>query len=262
MQQQADDKYFYISGLLAFIVFFLFIASFFYVLFSPHITKTYGMHKEKFVSISLEDIPKPKVIKTQKKQIKEPEKKIVEQPKPEVKQKTKPKRKQVDAISQNVDVDSLFSNVWTKKVNNKTKKKKNKDIKRIQEIDKKLSSIVNNMDKKLVGTKQVHKKTHTKAAKAGSTGEEVNKYLAKIHAIVYDHFYPPANSQGNVIKAVIVLSPFGKVIDFRVLNYSASSALNKEADRIFSRLKNVIFPVNPNNEKTRVIIVLKPEQKE
>ncbi|NPA66247.1 MAG: TonB C-terminal domain-containing protein, partial [Epsilonproteobacteria bacterium] len=259
MQHQADDKYFFISGILALTIFFLFVASFFYVLFSPNITKTYGMQKEKFVSISLEDIPKPKEHKTQKKQIKKTEEKVVEKPKPQVTKKEK--RKQVDAISQNVDVDSLFSNVWTKKVNKKTKKR-DKDIKRIQEIDKKLDSIVKNIDKKLDGSKRIVKKTHTKETKAGSTGEEVNKYLAKIYAIVYDHFYPPANSQGNVIKAVIELSPFGKVIDFRILNYSASSALNQEADRIFTRLKNVIFPASPDNKTRRIIIKLIPEEKE
>ncbi len=260
MQLQADGyKYFFISGVLSLLLFFLFIVSFFYLLFSPHITKTYGMKKEKFVSISLEDIPKPKVTKTQKKQIKKTEQKVT---KPKKTSSSKLKRKKIDAVAQNVDVGSLFSDVWTKKINTKVKKQKRTDLKRIQEIDKKLGSITNKIDKKLTESKQKIQKSHTKELKAGSTGEEVNKYLAKIHAIVYDHFYPPSNSQGNVIKAVIELSPLGKVVDFRILNYSTNQALNKEADAIFQRLKNVIFPVNPGNEKARVIIVLKPEQKE
>ena len=64
------------------------------------------------------------------------------------------------------------------------------------------------------------------------------------------------------MRAVIELSPLGKVLDFRILDYSASDALNKEADKIKSRIQNIIFPKNPDNETARVLVVLKPEAKE
>lgn len=89
-----------------------------------------------------------------------------------------------------------------------------------------------------------------------STATEVNEYLAKIQALVYEHFYPPKNSQGNSVTALIELSPLGKVIDFRILVYSDSDALNRECDKIKERLSNILFPINPNNSSGRYKITL------
>jgi protein TonB len=74
-----------------------------------------------------------------------------------------------------------------------------------------------------------------------SSGSEVNEYLAKIQAIVYQHFNVPPNTQGQSAKAVIELDALGRMTDFRVLSYSSSEALNKEVDKIKERLKNVVF---------------------
>ena len=89
-----------------------------------------------------------------------------------------------------------------------------------------------------------------------SSASEVNEYLSKINSIVYRHFYPPMNSQGHSVKAIIELDLYGKVIDFRILNYSANQYLNEECDKIKTRLMGVIFPQNPHNRSSRTIIVL------
>lgn len=95
-----------------------------------------------------------------------------------------------------------------------------------------------------------------KEQKAASTAQEVNEYLAKIQAIVYQYFHVPANTQGHSVKSVIELNALGKMIDFRILNYSQSSALNAEVDKIKERLKNVVFPVNPQNRSSRTVVIL------
>ncbi|RLA70493.1 MAG: hypothetical protein DRG30_09210, partial [Epsilonproteobacteria bacterium] len=89
-----------------------------------------------------------------------------------------------------------------------------------------------------------------------STANEVNEYLAKINALVYQHFNPPQNSQGNSVKAVIELSAIGKVLDFRILSYSSSNSLNQESDKVKESLKRVVFPVNPENKSSRTIVIL------
>jgi len=66
----------------------------------------------------------------------------------------------------------------------------------------------------------------------------------------------PPNSAGNSVKTVIELDPLGHMTDFRILNYSANEALNSEADKIKDRLKNVVFPKNPQNRSSRTIVVL------
>jgi outer membrane biosynthesis protein TonB len=244
-----NSKYFIIGGIISFLFFFIILGAFFYMMFYVNSTKTYGLKKDKFISISLKDIKtKPRI---DKKKSSKKQKKV----------KKKILRKKIDTINEDLDVDSLFDNVWTKKISTKKRKKK-VDAKRIQEIEKsldldsKLSDISkNNSDKK---TSQNAKTENEKT----SSGEEVNKYLAKIHAIVYDYFYPPANSEGNVVVAVLELSALGKVTDFRILNYSGNEALNDEVDKIKQRIKNVIFPKNPQNKSQRIIIKLIPEDKE
>lgn len=160
-----------------------------------------------------------------------------------------------DAPSENVDVNDLFSDVWTKKI--VPKKKKEIDSKRLMQIQNKIKKVktnsVQSISEKVNNLENVES---DKDAKTASTGSEVNEYLAKIQAIVYQYFNVPPNSEGNSVKAVIELNALGKVLDFRVLKYSSSSTLNDEVDKIKNRLKNVVFPVNPQNRSTRTVVIL------
>jgi len=106
--------------------------------------------------------------------------------------------------------------------------------KRIQDIAKKLKPTdtknVNSLSEKI---ERLDLKESDKNTQQASTANEVNEYLAKIQAIVYQYFKVPPNSEGHSVKTVIELDPFGHMMDFRILNYSANEALNAEADNIF-----------------------------
>ena len=102
----------------------------------------------------------------------------------------------------------------------------------------------------------INTKEMSDEASSESKAFEVNEYLAKIQALVYKYFYPPANSQGNTVKAVITLSAIGKVQDFRILNYSVNKSLNDECDKVKNRLLNVVFPKNPQHVSGTYTIIL------
>ena len=127
----------------------------------------------------------------------------------------------------------------------------------MQEIGKQSKKIdknsVKEVLKKTINSNAVEKSDNSQKI---STANVVNEYLAKIQALVYDNFIPPQNSQGHSVRAVIELSSIGKVMDFRILNYSANSSLNNECDKIKERLMGVLFPANPENRSGSYIIML------
>ena len=206
------------------------------MIFQVQDIKTYGFKKKSYISVSLTTTPKKKSIA-----------KIA----PSVK---KIATTRASSSSKGIDVNNLFSNVWTQKIQNKVKRRK-VNSKRISEIQKQIKLQKNNEVKPLVKTdEQLEKKN--KSINAESSANEVNEYLAKIQAIVYKHFNVPPNTEGNRVKTLITLDPFGKMLDFKVLTYSASKALNNEVDRIKERLKNVVFPMNPSGKTTTTIVTL------
>jgi periplasmic protein TonB len=213
------------------------------MLFSASKITSYALQKDKFISVSIE-IPKTNT-KRAKKSLKPTEESHVA---------TKPKE---------VDIGNLFSKVWTKDINKKQEEEKKFDNKRMLEIQKKLET---KEDKKVESVlEKVNQidadKIDDKDSKT-SSAQEVNEYLAKIQATVYKHFYPPKNSEGNTVQAVIELSALGKVLDFRILTYSSNQALNQEADKIKDRLMGVLFPVNPDNKPSSTIVNIISEKSE
>ena len=226
-----NSRYFYIGGFFSLLLFSAFITLFFMMLFQSAKVKSYALHKNNFISISLANIQTDKAITH--KPTAHPQKKV---------------SKPVDIPSENIDVNNLFSDVWTKKI---TKKKpKPQDVKRLAQLRQQVPlSQVNEVPVK-----------ETKEETASSNAQEVNEYLAKIQAIVYEHFYVPQNSQGNSVKAVIELNSIGELIDFRILTYSANDALNEEADKIKQRLLHVLFPVNVHNKSTKTVVILRSKE--
>lgn len=200
--------------------------------------KTYALTKNNYISISL-DVPKIKPIKSKK--IK----------------KSSLVSNINDDMGENIDINNLFSDVWTKKISTKKKAIKKEDRRRLLDIQKKIktqeknninsiSKVVNNIDD--IDTRQ--------ESDENSAAKEVNEYLAKIQAIVYRYFRVPANTEGNSVKSVIELNALGKVMDFRILSYSNNSALNEEADNIKARIMDVIFPIHPQNIPTKTVVIL------
>jgi len=233
------NHYFYISGFISLTLFTFFLLLAVYMMLSLKDVKQFALKKDNYISIS---ITTPKVeSKSAKKSVLKPVIKQIETP---LKQKE-------------VNLDNLFSDVWTKSIK-KTKKEPPKiDKRRLQAISKKIKKTQTNkiesISKKLQDMKS---KTLDDKPKKISTANEVNEYFAKIQAIVYNNFYPPQNSQGHTVRAVIMLSPIGKVLDFRILNYSANSEFNSECDKIKDRLSSVIFPVSPDNKSGSYTIML------
>ena len=204
---------------------------------SQHI---FAMKKDKFISVSIDIAPSKSVKRKSSSQSKS-----VTQAAP--------------TVSEDVDVNDLFSDVWTKKI--VKPKPKAQHNRRLDTLTKKIQTTQQNdvipVSEKL---SEIQENQKDAQAKSPSTATEVNEYLAKIQAIVYEHFHVPANTQGSSVKAVIELNALGKMLDFRILNYSSNDALNKEADRIKERLRGVIFPLNPNHTTSRTIVILKSKE--
>ena len=234
-----DNFYFYISGLISLSLFTFFLLLSIYMMMSLDVVKQFALKKDNYISIS---ISTPKIdSKSDKKSV----------------SKTALKQKDTVLKQKEVDLDNLFSDVWTKSIKRKNKEPEKVDKRRLQAITKKIKKTQNNqiesISKKVQNSQS---KTTDNKPKKTSSAQEVNEYFAKIQALVYDHFYPPQNSQGHTVRAVIMLSSIGKVLDFRVLNYSANEELNKECDKIKDRLISVIFPINPDNKSGNYTIIL------
>jgi len=196
--------------------------------------KTYGLQKKNYVSVS---IVMPQTKHTQ------------------VRKKAAPKKASSEAkVSEDIDVNDLFSDVWTPDV--KKVKKKKDNSKRLKDISKKVKTLKKESKSRLSEKLKKLESSDSKEQLSASAADEVNEYLAKIQAIVYEHFHVPPNTEGESVEIVIELDPLGKMKDFRILRYSQSEALNAEADRIKDRLRNVIFPKNPQNRSSRTRVVL------
>ena len=196
------------------------------MMFSKEKVKVYALKKDNFISVSFE-MPKKEEVK---KSITKP---IVETTTP--------------VESKEINVNNLFSDVWTKKI------KPKKIVPKKKKINKRLQEVLNKTEIAKVKKFELKPK---EVKKIVSSGNEVNEYRAKIQAIVYENFNPPANSQGNTVIALIYLGAMGKVDDFRVLRYSENQLLNEECDRLKEKLKNKLFPKNPDNRSGNYKIIL------
>jgi len=238
-----DNQYFYISGFLSFALFSFFLAIVLFMIMNSDKSKIFALEKDNYISVSI-DMSIKKAKQTIKNLPKTPIKETNVQTKPE-----------------DINIDSLFSDVWTQKIKPRKKEVKKIDNRRLQEISKKTKIVKENKVESVSDLfKNINTKDSSDEASSESKAFEVNEYLAKIQALVYEHFYPPASSEGNTVKAVITLSAIGKVQDFRILNYSANEALNTECDRIKLRLLNVVFPKNPDNKSGTYTITLTAQE--
>jgi periplasmic protein TonB len=229
-----NDSYFLLSGLISLALFVIVLSLFFLMMFSASKINTYALKKDDFISVSLEIVNVP-MKKVKKEVIEVKEETIVE----EVKE---------------VDIGNLFSEIWTKDITIEKKIQK-VDNKRLELIQKQIKTSKNNVAQKQEEIINNNDATVTDTeSQKNSTANEVNEYLAKIQAIVYKYFEPPANSQGHTVQAVIELSAIGKVQDFRILAYSSNQALNSECDKIKSRLLGVLFPENPEGITSTTIV--------
>ncbi|MDD2448306.1 MAG: TonB C-terminal domain-containing protein [Sulfurimonas sp.] len=236
----SNNTYFYTSGLISISLFSFFFFLIIQTLFSNSKIDAYALKKDNYISISLE---MPKVQKSTKATPQKQEEQVT------------------PVESKEINIDELFSDVWTKDVKKIKPKEKKVENKRLQEIAKKSKVIDQNItsksSQKVLANDMVK---NSEDSKKDSSADAVNEYFAKIQALVYQNFFPPSNSEGYSVKAVIELNSIGKVMDFRILTYSANGALNEECDKIKDRLLGVLFPMNPQNKSGNYTIVLKAKE--
>lgn len=242
---------FYASGVFSLAFFFLFLSLFAYMMFGDSKQEHFALKKDNFISVSID------LATTSSKNSQDTVDKTVELP-----QNTSEVNEELSEDVQDVDVGDLFNQVWTKDITKeKVKEKKPEDKKRFQEIQKRLKKSEKkeqvSVTKKL---QELAQESESSSKSSTSSGDVVNEFRAKLQALVYQHFHPPQNSQGHSVRAVIKLSASGKVLDFRILNYSANQALNNECDNIKIRLMKVQFPSHPDNVSGNYIIILKAEE--
>ncbi|MGE4396722.1 MAG: TonB C-terminal domain-containing protein [Sulfurimonas sp.] len=247
------NSYFYVSGAISLSLFLFFSILFLLFITSSKEIKSFAMKKENYISISM-DVPK---IESSAKKTKEAPVKKEQEIEPVVKEESK--LNSTTEVQKKVrSVEELFSDVWTQDIKKTQEVKKPQTDKRVlDEIQRKIQKADVNRAESISQKIQSldTPKTDDESSKS-STATEVNEYLAKIQALVYEQFYPPKNSQGNAVTAVIELSAMGKVIDFRILAYSDNEALNRECDKIKERLSSILFPKNPDNSSGRYKITL------
>jgi len=238
-----NKQYFIGSGLVALVIFFMAGSLFIYILFFSRKISTYALTKNKAISVSI-ILPKKKVHGNAKKRSINPTAHVINSLKPQP------------------SIQSLFSNVWTKSLHTKrTKSDKKLDNKIIQALSKKLSLNKNKTNLKLMHqTVVIHKAVNNNKALTTSSGQKVNKYKAKITAIVYNHFIPPANTQGQTAQVLLRLGANGMLLSYKVLVYSGNEMFNDEINRLQGVLMNVIFPKNPKGITSEYIVNLSAKE--
>ena len=248
-----NDSYFYLGGVISSLLLLLMFALFSYALFTVQSTKSYALTKDTSINISL-------VADTQKKDI---EKKVENETSvvktEDIKEKETPISKN-DTPTKQEDVSSLFSNVMTKSTDTKKIDKTQKiDENKLLRLTKKVDTVTKNnvaSFKEKIDNTKFSKASVTVSSQSSSTGAEVNKYLAKIQGQIYDNFFPPLNTQGQISKVLIKLSADGTVIDFRILSYSGNEFFNAEVDRLRNRMLSLRFPQNPDGKSGNYMITL------
>ncbi|MDD5156538.1 TonB C-terminal domain-containing protein [Sulfurimonas sp.] len=249
-----ESFYFYASGVLSLLLFFISILFFLVAVNQSSKVEIFALTKNEYISISMETSTDNNVKKEEVAEKEEIVEKSEIKPKEEVAKNSIEEKNNNEVKKEKFDVNDLFSDVKTKKIQ-KYEEKKEPIQKKNLEIEKKINpSIENKTDSISEKIKTI--KAENKNQKSTSSAPEVNEYLAKIQAIVYQHFNPPKNSQGKRVKAIVELNQIGKVLDFRIISYSSNAELNSECDKIKNRLANVVFPENPDNKSGIYTIIL------
>jgi protein TonB len=218
--------------------------------------KQFALKKDNYISVSINT---PLVTKKTMKKSKKTA--PVTPPKPQIKKEepTPPVEKPVvkqtpKAVNKNIS--DLFSSVKTQKISHKSKKKPLVDKKLLSKLSKKTA-------KKSVTQKSAAASLMKKIqieSQSASTSPDVNEYLAKIQAIIYEHFFPPINSEGLSAVISIRFDSAGKIMSYRVLNYSGNDLFDREVDMLESRLRAVTFVSHPEGKSESVKIILTSQE--
>jgi len=251
-----NDSYFYLSGFLSLSFFTIVVVLFSTLVISGQKVKSYALQKQKYIAVSVNLSQK---VPTQNNA--EPA------PLPKPKPKSKPDPTPEKSTQKVPDISSLFSTVSSKKIVYKKKpvqKKRNiVNEHRVAQMQKRIKTTQKREStdaQKKIKNLKLAKPSVREVGASASGGAEVNQYYAKIQAFVYQHFYPPANSEGTSAKVRIWLSASGRLSDYRVMAYSANSMFNSEVDQLKQRLSSLSFPRHPNGKSLVLDIILVSEE--
>lgn len=247
-----DERYFYLSGAISLGLFFSTLILFASVLVNSQSVKSYAMTKANYISVSLTNVPLQKSSRD-----------LTEKPAMTIKEPAAA-QKPAEAPKVTEDVSTLFDDVWTQDVTaKKVTTKTPTDTKRLGAIEKRIKT-----SKKGESSSASEKIKSLKLARpsvavvgsSASTASEVNEYYAKIQAIIYNHFYPPVNSEGSSSKVYLSFDAAGQVVRSRVLVGSGNSLFDSEVDALLQRIGSVAFPKPPKGEAFEVQIILTAEE--
>ena len=250
-----NNSYFYLGGIYSTFMFLLVIAFFAYTIYSSQKISTFALNKDNSINVSIvADSPTKNENKKRVEQKKEENTPVEEKPVEE-----KPIEKEAKQVVKE-NVSSLFSNVSTKPIDHvKSEVSPQIDSKKLQALTKKINVAKQNdvvSMKQIIDNTKFAKSTVKVTSQSASTGQEVNKYLAKIQGQIYDNFFPPLNTQGQTSKVLLRLDADGHVLDFKIISYSGSDLFNAEVDRLKKRIALQKFPQNPNGVSGNYMITL------
>ncbi len=240
-----NERYFYLSGLLSLGMFAGVIALIGYFLLTTTKIEHFSMFQSDFVSVSIAITDKAARSETAAK------------PAPkEVKSEPEEAAPPPQAPETAPDISDLFSSVKSpaEPKKERDRSKRNEDLLALEkevmasERKERLSDKVAKVELRKPGMRM--------EVQGGSTGPIVNKYHAKIQALIYTQFTPPPGSEGQAVRVLIQISSQGRLLSYRVMAYSANTALNSEVDWLGERLREISFPQHPENKDTVLNLIL------
>ncbi len=245
-----NERYFFLSGLISFSFFALLVAMIGYTLLSSPKIEQFAMFKSEFVSVSVDisEAPAPsQPVSQEPEPVAEPEAEPVEEKPAPVEEK------KVEPVP---DISDLFSQVKPQS----EPKKKNEKTKQNEELSALEKEIMAPSEKQRISDKvknvQLLKPGMKMTVQGGSSGPIVNEYHAKIQGLIYTHFHPPAGSEGQAARVRIKISADGRMVSYKVIAYSGSSALNGEVDWLKERLGSLQFPSHPERKEALLECIL------
>lgn len=253
MVSGSNDRYFMLSGLMSLGIFAGSLILFASVLINHDTVKSFALNKAEYISVSI-SMP---LHKQSRNNTKKPA--LIPQDKPSEQPASTP-----DAPQVTEDVSTLFDSVWTQDVSAKKRAKpKPVESKRLSAIEKRIKTAKSSKSTKATERVKSLKLARPSVAVSGSASSaaaEVNEYYAKIQAIVYEHFYPPSNSEGSSSKVYLNLDRDGRIIASRVLISSGNAFFDEEVEALMKRLGALAFPPPPKGETLEIQIILTAEE--
>lgn len=233
---------FYLGGIYALVLTALIVMIFYRILQGLDDIHSFAIEKNNAVTVSLISVPLPRS-------------RQASTPKPVFVPKVKSTKTAQESKPVVEDIASLFSDVTTQKIVHTKRPKPSEDIdlSRMASLTKRTKTSLKRAPsataQQVKALKLVRPLQHGSSA-ATSGGKEVDKYYARIQAIIYENFYPPVNSEGLVASIRIWISASGHLTRSKVLQRSGESFFDQEVSALQQRLEAIAFGANPSGKTT------------